>query len=122
MQFEIPALHLVGTGERNVFALICPPHLVTAPLHLKDEVPLAATAVHGGADIGHQFELPTLAFQSSTVLPRGHFRTRFLIGREHRQPMHRAYFVIESPQLNQSIRALPQLFTVLKANGVDNEV
>ena len=122
MQFYISAFHLIWAGERDIFALVRPTHLVAIPLHLKDEVLLAATAVHGGADIGHQFELPTLAFQSGAVLPRGHFRTRFLIGREHRQPMHRAYFVIESPQLNQSIRALPQLFTVLKANGVDNEV
>lgn len=122
MQFDVPALHPVGAGERDIFALVRPTHLVAIPLHLKDEVLLAAAAVHGGADVSHQFELPTLAFQSGTVLPRRHFRTRFLIGREHRQPMRRADFVIDSPQLNQSIRVLPQLFTVLKANGVDNEV
>lgn len=122
MQFDIPALHSVWAGERDVLAFVCPLHLIAAPLHLNDEVVLTAAAVHGGADVGHQFELPALAFQSGTVLPRRHFRTRFLIGREHRQPMRRANFVIESPQLNQRIRALPQLFAVLKADRVNDEV
>ena len=36
--------------------------------------------------------------------------------------MRRANFVIESPQLNQRIRALPQLFAVLKADRVNDEV
>ena len=107
MQFYISTFHLVWTGERDIFALVRPLHLIAAPLHLKDEVLLAAAAVHDGADIGHQFELPALAFQSGTVLPRGHFRTRFLIEREHRQPMRRANFIIESSQLNQRIRVLP---------------
>lgn len=70
MQFGIPALHPVWAGERNVLALIRPLHLIAAPLHLNDEVLLTAAAVHGGADVGHQFELPALAFYGSTVLPR----------------------------------------------------
>ena len=51
MQFDVPALHSVWAGERDVLALIRPLDLVAIPLHLKDEVLLAATAVHGGADI-----------------------------------------------------------------------
>ena len=68
MQFDVPELHPVGAGERDIFALVCPLHLVTVPLHLKEKVLLVAAAVHGGADIGHQFELPTLAFHGGTVL------------------------------------------------------
>ena len=37
---------------------------------LQEKKVVTAAAVHGGADVGHQFELPALAFYGSTVLPR----------------------------------------------------
>lgn len=91
-------------------------------LHFPEERLTVSAAVHGIADVSHQFELPAFPFHGSAVLPGGKVPARIFINRQYGQAMRRANLITQMAQGLQRVGTLPQLPAVLKADGIDHKM
>lgn len=122
MQTASSAFHSIGTGEGDVFPLLCPFDFVAFAFHEKNEIFTAAAFLHRVTDVIHQPELPALPFLRSPPFSGGHFLAPLLIFGQDTKPVGQTHIITDLPQVLQRVGVLPKLHPGFKIDGVDNEV
>lgn len=123
MQTASSALHSIGTGEGDVFPLLCPFDFVAFAFHEKDKIFTAVAFLHRVADVIHQPELPALPFLRSPPFSGRHFLAPVFIFGQNTEPVRQTHIITDLPQVLQRVGVLPKLHPGFKIDGgVDNEV
>ena len=122
MQTASSAFHSIGTGEGDVFPLLCPFDFVAFAFHEKNEVFTAAAFLHRVTNVIHQPELPALPFLRRPPFSGGHFLAPVLIFGQDTEPVGQTHSITDLPQVLQRVGVLPKLHPGFKIDGVDNEV
>ena len=122
MQAVIPALFPIGGGVGDVLPGLLPPDAVPLALHEQNELVPVSGVPHTLVDGVHQTELPALSSGGGVVLRAGHGLDPLLPWLEYRQAELHAHLIVALAQLSQFRFADVQLFPILEADAVDEEV
>ena len=122
MQTASSAFHSIGTGEGDVFPLLCPFDFVAAVLHEPDEVLTVTGQGHALVDVDFQIQLPALPLIVGTVLPIGHGVFLLLLGLHNRKTVLHTQLVRRCPECREAFLVAVILFPGITAYGVDHKV
>ena len=118
------ALASVGAGEGDVLPVIAPADLVALVLHVLNKTLTVSGILQRFIDGLDKFQLPALAPQSRLILTGTHllFVRVLFRGLQHIQAMSQTELIVDLPVPLQVSGVLMQLFTILTADAVDDQV